>query len=312
MITISINITSAFQRMRKQEKEMTFGQVLQEYLLRMESGEQQKSQKLYRIAGNKFLTFMKGDFPISTLSPDCIEAYARHLHEQGLSETSVRIYLILIKIVLNYAVKLGYVSYRIHPFVLLKLPASGTREMDLSVGEIKRIRDVALPKPAHRYARDVFMLTYYLGGINLRDLMEYDFRRQTVMRYVRHKTRRSKKGENLITFTIQPEALDIIGRYMREDGHLWFGRHHTSETVYSLVFRHLPQVVLQAGISRKVSYYSAKKSFAQHGYELGIQLEQIEYCIGHSMKSNRPIFNYIRIMREHADKVFRMILDKLL
>ena len=31
--------------------------------------------------------------------------------------------------------------------------------------------------------------------------------------------------------------------------------------------------------------------------------EKIEYCIGHSMKNNRPIFNYIKIMQEHADKV---------
>ena len=33
---------------------------------------------------------------------------------------------------------------------------------------------------------------------------------------------------------------------------------------------------------------------------------------GHSMKNNRPIFNYIRIMQEHADKVFREIFDQLL
>ena len=37
-----------------------------------------------------------------------------------------------------------------------------------------------------------------------------------------------------------------------------------------------------------------------------------KYCIGHSMKSNRPIFNYIKIMQEHADKVFREILNQLL
>lgn len=58
-----------------------------------------------------------------------------------------------------------------------------------------------------------------------------------------------------------------------------------------------------AGINRKVSYYSARKTFAQHGYDIGIEIEKIEYCIGHSMKNNRPIFNYIRIMQEHADKV---------
>ena len=67
-----------------------------------------------------------------------------------------------------------------------------------------------------------------------------------------------------------------------------------------------------AGITRKVSYYSARKTFAQNGYDIGIEIEKIEYCIGHSMKNNRPIFNYIRIMQEHADKVFREIFDQLL
>ena len=79
--------------------------------------------------------------------------------------------------------------------------------------------------------------------------------------------------------------------------------------VYSLVFRHIGKVADLAGIDRKVSYYSARKTFAQHGYDIGIEIEKIEYCIGHSMKNNRPIFNYIRIMQEHADKVFREIFD---
>ena len=72
-----------------------------------------------------------------------------------------------------------------------------------------------------------------------------------------------------------------------------------------MVFRHIGKVTDLAGINRKVSYYSARKTFAQHGYDIGIEIEKIEYCIGHSMKNNRPIFNYIRIMQEHADKVFR-------
>jgi hypothetical protein len=40
-------------------------------------------------------------------------------------------------------------------------------------------------------------------------------------------------------------------------------------------------------------------------------LETLEYCIGQSMKSNRPIFNYVRIMRKHADEAIRKILDNL-
>ena len=108
------------------------------------------------------------------------------------------------------------------------------------------------------------------------------------------------------------EAQTIIERYISENGKLVFGKYESYEKVYSLVFRHIGKVTDLAGINRKVSYYSARKTFAQHGYDIGIEIEKIEYCIGHSMKNNRPIFNYIRIMQEHADKVFREIFDQLL
>lgn len=94
--------------------------------------------------------------------------------------------------------------------------------------------------------------------------------------------------------------------------HLQFGKYSSYKQIYSLVFRHINKVTELSGVKKKVTYYSARKTFAQHGYDLGIQIEKIEYCIGHSMKNNRPIFNYIKIMQEHADKVFRAVLDQLL
>lgn len=72
-------------------------------------------------------------------------------------------------------------------FYFFKMPVSNVRELDLSVEELKRIRDVRLFKPTLSIVRDVFMLTYYLGGINLRDLLAYNFKDKNYMRYVRHK-----------------------------------------------------------------------------------------------------------------------------
>ena len=62
---------------------------------------------------------------------------------------------------------------------------------------------------------------------------------------------------------------------------------------------------------KKVCWYTARKSFVQHGFDLGITLDVLEYCIGQSMKTNRPIFNYLRIMRKHADVAIRKIIDNL-
>ena len=296
----------------QQKKGVSFHTVADEYLSSMKNEDQKKSYKLYSIACGKFQKYMRGDFPLIQLTPLQIQGFANSMKDEGLSETSMKIYLTLIKVILNYACKMNYVNYTVHPFVLFKMPVSNVRELDLTVNELKNIRDVVLCKPTLRMVRDIFMLTYYLGGINLRDLMEYDFKDRNTMRYVRHKTRNSKKNENEIAFTIQPEALEIINKYISDSGKLVFGRYSSYEKVYSLVFRHIYKVSKLAGINRKVSYYSARKTFAQHGYDMGIEIEKIEYCIGHSMKNNRPIFNYIRIMQEHADKVFRAIFDQLI
>ena len=49
----------------------------------------------------------------------------------------------------------------------------------------------------------------------------------------------------------------------------------------------------------------------QHGFDIGIALETLEYCIGQSVKRNRPIFNSVRIMQRHADEAIRKIIANL-
>lgn len=296
----------------QKKKGITFQSVAREYMNFMKGEEREKSYKLYMIASDRFIKYMKGDFPLIQLTPLHIQEFAKVLREENLSDTTIRIYLTLIKVILNYAGKMNYVTYSIHPFILFKMPASNVRELDLSIDELKRIRDVHLLKSSLSIARDIFMLTYYLGGINLRDLLTYNFKDKDYMRYIRHKTRNSKKGENEIVFTLQPEAKVIIDKYLTKEGYLKFGKYSSYKQIYSLIFRHIGKVSILSETKKKVTYYSARKTFAQHGYNLGIQIEKIEYCIGHSMKNNRPIFNYIKIMQEHADKVFREILNQLL
>lgn len=296
----------------QKKKGITFQTVANEYMNLMKEDEKDKSYKLYKIACKRFIIYMKGDFPMIQLSPLHIQEFSKILHEEKLADTTIRIYLTLIKVIINYACKMNYVTYSTHPFVLFKMPPCNIRELDLSVEELKQIRDAKFSNTPLSITRDIFMLTYYLGGINLRDLLVYNFKDKDYIKYVRHKTRHSKKGENEIVFTIQPEAKAIISKYLTKEGELKFGKYSSYEQIYSLIFRYINKVAALAGINKKVTYYSARKTFAQHGYNLGIQIEKIEYCIGHSMKNNRPIFNYIRIMREHADKVFREIFDQLL
>ncbi|WP_304216907.1 site-specific integrase [Phocaeicola plebeius] len=299
----------------ERKKYLTFDVIAKEFLSTLQSESRIKSYKLYKTAISHFNRFLKKehDIPLEQIRPSHIHQYQDFLEKRELSSTTVRIYLTLIKVILNYAIKMDYIHYKVHPFAACILPSSRIRNLDLTVDELKSLRDVSLKEQNLLIVRDLFMLTYYLGGINLKDLLDYHFEENNlILSYIRHKTYRTKHGENEIVFSIQPEAQQIISKYRTDKGFLKFGPYESYNKVYSLIYRYLTRIAREAGITSSMSYYSARKSFAQHGYNIGIQIETIEYCIGHSMKSNRPIGNYIRVMRSHADIAMRRIFDELL
>lgn len=299
----------------ERKKYLTFDVIAKEFLSTLQSESRIKSYKLYKTAISHFNRFLKKehDIPLEQIRPSHIHQYQNFLEKKELSSTTVRIYLTLIKVILNYAIKMDYIHYKVHPFAACILPSSRIRNLDLTVDELKSLRDVSLKEQNLLIVRDLFMLTYYLGGINLKDLLDYHFEENNlILSYIRHKTYRTKHGENEIVFSIQPEAQQIISKYRTDKGFLKFGPYESYNKVYSLIYRYLTRIAREAGITSSISYYSARKSFAQHGYNIGIQIETIEYCIGHSMKSNRPIGNYIRVMRSHADIAMRRIFDELL
>lgn len=284
--------------------------VMNDYLAELAEEKRTKSEKLYRLAGQSFIK-SQGDMLLIMITPRNIKHYLMDLEDKGLSPTTVKIYLTLLKVLINYAKKHNMVKYEVDPFEFCRLPQANIRELDLTIEELKAIRDIEPAKYNIGVVRDIFMLSYYLGGINLVDMLEIDFRKEWI-EYYRKKTKNKKQGEAKTAFSIQPEARTIIDKYIQRNGKLVFGKYKTFGQCYSVVSRKMEELAKVAGIRKRVVYYSARKSFVQHGFELGISLEILEYCIGQSMKTNRPIFNYFRVMRKHADDAMRKIFDKLL
>ena len=287
-----------------------FSDAMSAYLDDLKEEERHKSEKLYRLACESFIREC-GDIFLNMITEKDIKTFRRNLEKRHLSPTTVRIYMTLVKVVIHFAEKRKMCKFEDNPFEDITPPSANVRELDLTIREIKAIRDLEAPKYNICVARDIFMLSYYLGGMNLVDMLEVDFRKNYI-EYYRQKTKNKKHGESKTAFSIQPEARDIINKYMKKNGKLVFGKYDTFGKAYSVISRKMDELAELAGIRKRVVFYSARKSFVQHGFDLGIALETLEYCIGQSMKTNRPIFNYVRVMRNHADKAMRQIFDSLL
>lgn len=291
----------------------TLADIANEYLNQIDEEERTKSHKMYKLAIKRYLSYAGQNTLMEHITPLRINKYILELQKDKLSPTSINIYVTLLKVIINYAIKMQYVSFRVNPFITAKIPTARKRDTFITVEQLKRIRDAKLDQQHLIVVRDMFMLTYYLAGMNLVDILSYNFKNATEMRFIRKKTRNMKSGDAIINFTIPEEAKPIINKYMdNETGKLIFGRYKNYSSCYSGLARNIKTLAQIGRIDHYFTLYSARKSFVQHGFNLGIPLSTLEYCIGQSMKEDRPIFNYVSIMKEHADKAIRQILDNLL
>lgn len=294
----------------------TLSTVAQEYISHLQQEHRDAYAKMLEYHLKRFLTFTHGDIFMTEISPRLIDDYARHVRAAGASPAYESISLVPVRTIVNYAVKMQMVRYDVHPFLYWKERKSDPRDLDISVQELMQLFEYHSPFKGIRRAIDLFRLSYYLGGINLVDLLACDFRdyQTKPLSYVRHKTRNKKSSHHTVTFTIPPEAYPLLEKYMdKKTGKLdvHYKGHYLS--LLTAADKQLKKAATELSLPCKdfITYYSARKSFVQHGFDLGIPLEVLEYCIGQTPKTNRPIYNYYRVMSRHADEAIRKILDQM-
>lgn len=236
----------------------------------------------------------------------------KYLRGQKLKATTIRNYLVFLMVLLNYAKRCGYVQFRVDPFANYDLPKMEVRQSWLSVDEVRSVRDLDTTRTNIKKCRDFFMLSYYLGGINMIDLLDIDFNEQAdTIHYIRRKTEHRPKMNKFVEFDIPDEAKEIINRYKGPDGRLTVSEHQRRTNMHYFFDVNMPKLAEATGI-KKLIYYSARKSFSQHAFDLGISTSVIDFILGHRVdKGGTSLYSYISVTPEMATKAVRKVLDNL-
>lgn len=259
--------------------------------------------------GRYFRDFARGDILLSDLTPSLVQNFAAFIRKRKVTETTVNTMLAQMKSVINRAIREWNISYDIHPFVTTRISAAPIRKLDLTVQSFNKIRESSPEKRKLIMARDLFGLSFYLGGMNLIDIMQTDFRKD-VLEYSRSKTKGRMQSDSVITFTIPSQAREIICRWMdKRTGKLDFGYKFTYHNFSQYVTYSLGDLAEELNIDERVTFYSARKSFAQYASEIGIPDGIIDYCLGHSDKSKGVIRYYTKVRQKQADMAISRVID---
>ena len=259
--------------------------------------------------GRYFRDFARGDILLSDLTPSLVQNFAAFIRKRKVTETTVNTMLAQMKSVINRPIREWNISYDIHPFVTTRISAAPIRKLDLTVQSFNKIRESSPEKRKLIMARDLFCLSFYLGGMNLIDIMQTDFRKD-VLEYSRSKTKGRMQSDSVITFTIPSQAREIICRWMdKRTGKLDFGYKFTYHNFSQYVTYSLGDLAEELNIDERVTFYSARKSFAQYASEIGIPDGIIDYCLGHSDKSKGVIRYYTKVRQKQADMAISRVID---
>lgn len=289
----------------------TFQAVANAYITELIEDGRENYAKLLERNCRYFTEFTKGEFLLSEITPEIISNYDRFLrNKKGIGETTISMMMSRTRTIINRGIKKQLVKYDVLPFAYYSIKASPVREVDITVENLIKIKNSNLNEKKLRVARDLFMLSFYLGGINLADLLEVDFRRADKVEYVRKKARNLKQGEQRIVITIPEAAKPIIKEWMNGNtGKLDFGYKFTYSNFYRYLTRNLNMLADKLKINQKVVFYSARKTFAQFASELGIQDGVIDYCLGHSDKGRGIIRYYTKVKQKQAEIAINRVID---
>lgn len=293
------------------QKAATFQAVAKSYISELIEDGRENYAKLLERNCRYFTEFTKGEFLLSEITPEIINNYDRYLrNNKKVGETTIGMMMSRTRTIINRAIKKQLVRYDVKPFAYYSIKSSPVREVDITVENLTKIKNYTPTEKKFRVARDCFMLSFYLGGINLVDLLEIDFKKKDVIEYVRKKPRNTKQGDQRIIIAIPDEAKSIIKEWMNSNtGKLDFGYKFNYSNFYRYLTRNLNTIAENLNINQKLVFYTARKSFAQFASELGISDGVIDYCLGHSDKSKGIIRYYTKVKQKQAEIAINRVID---
>ena len=154
---------------------------------------------------------------------------------------------------------LGYVPISYNPFTEFKMPERiETKKRSLKVEQIRQIRDCG-PEMSSRgeLARDMFMLSFYLCGINAVDLYKGDYiLNNDRLEYNRSKTKGKRKDSAFISIHIPTVAMPLVLKYCNR-----LSERYATITNFNKAISKGMKVVCDLTGLKGVTFYSARHSF---------------------------------------------------
>ncbi|WP_321480856.1 site-specific integrase [uncultured Bacteroides sp.] len=251
------------------------------------------------------------------VTPALLKQYELYLYTEGCKRNSVSLYMRMLRSICNQAYRQGFMSSVIGLFDEVFTGNDSAEKRATSPNVIKRLSEMDLEAyPSLIFARDLFLLSFYLRGIpfvDLAHLRKSDIQ-MGVLRYRRSKTKR------LLTVAVEPCAQAILKKYasytkkspyllpiISPVGESEYKQYQSALRLYN---KRLARISVMLKLKGHLTSYVARHSWATAAYRQGIPVTVISESLGHA--SEKVTYTYLasfenRTLRNANRKVIALL-----
>lgn len=149
---------------------------------------------------------------LETITVRYLEQFETYLkRERSASNRTIMNYFILIRTIYNRAISQGAIERKHYPFgkgkIKIKLPES--EKVGLNKEEVRLLEELEGITPAQNHARLIWLLSFYLAGVRVGDLLQIKWSeiRDGRLYY------RMSKNQKMVSLKIPQKALEILNHY---------------------------------------------------------------------------------------------------
>ena len=288
---------------------------MENIIARLKQNSKVRTSETYKSTLSSFKEFRKDeDIMLDCVTSEIMEAYEAWHKGRGVAPNTISFYTRILRAVYNRAVEDDIIENR-NPFRHVYTGVDKTVKRALPLAVIKKIKTLDLSlTPALDYARDMFLMSFYLRGMSFIDMA---FLKKSDLKngYVTY--RRRKTGQQLvIEWTKEMQMIldkypenksDYLLPIIRNSG---LNERCTYRNTGYNINHNLKRIAEMVGVTIPLTLYVARHSWASAAKAKGIPLSVISEGMGHDSEATTQIY-LASLDTSVVDKANSLILKSL-
>lgn len=312
---LSYSVCDIIEEFRRYTREYSLFNYMERNIARLKQIGKVRTAETYKSTLNSFKRYRNDeDIMLDSITSELIEDYDAWQKNRGVTPNTISFYNRILRAVYNRAVEDEIIENH-YPFRRVYTGVDKTIKRALPLTIIKKIKTLDLTlTPSLDYARDMFMMSFYLRGMSFIDMA---FLKKSDLKNGYITYRRCKTGQQLIIEWTK-EMQMLLDKYPENKSNYLLPIIRNPGTNERCVYHNvgyninhnLKQIAKAVNIDTPLTLYVARHSWASAARAKGVPISVISEGLGHDNETTTQIY-LASIGTSVVDKANSLILKAL-